>query len=132
MDDGPQISKLVFRGGKATIWAHYLSYNLINMDKPDDILKVLTDEMSTLEETDRREQLATYINYLLLNDFNGLIYLLYRVDVDEKKLKSILEEQKGIDSSQIIADLVWIRMKEKAQMRQSFKTDDEITDEEKW
>ena len=99
---------------------------------PDDILKGLTEELSALEETDKRNQLATYINFLLLNDFNGLIYLHYRVDVDEKKLRSILEEQKDQDASLIIADLVLQRMKEKAQSRQSFKTDDEIPEEDKW
>jgi len=99
---------------------------------PDDILKGLTEELSALEETDKRNQLATYINFLLLNDFNGLIYLLYRVDVDEKKLRSILDEQKDQDASLIIADLVLQRMREKEQSRQSFKTDDEIPEEDKW
>lgn len=53
--------------------------------QPDDVLKVLTENLSALEEIDQRDQLVTYINSLLLDDFNGLIYLLYRVDVDEKK-----------------------------------------------
>src|SRR5688572_25452644 len=99
---------------------------------PDDVLKVLTEELSALEETDKRDQLAAYINFLLLNDFNGLIYLLYRVDVDEKKLRSILDEKKDQDASLIIADLVLQRLQEKAQSRQSFKTNDEIPEDDKW
>jgi hypothetical protein len=104
----------------------------MDTDNPDDVLKVLTEELSTLEETDKRDQLATYINFLMLNDFNGLIYLLYRVDVDEKNLRSILDEQKGQDASLIIADLVLLRMKEKEKSRQSFRTNDEISEEDKW
>ena len=99
---------------------------------PDEVLKVLTEELSALEETDKRDQLASYVNFLLLNDFNGLIYLLYRVDVDEKKLRSILNEQKDQHASLIIADLILLRMKEKAQSRHSFKSDDEIPEEDKW
>jgi hypothetical protein len=104
----------------------------MNSPQPDDILKVLSENLFALEESDQRDQLATYINSLLLDDFNGLIYLLYRVDVDEKKLKSILQEQKDRDASLIIADLVLQRMKEKLQSRQSFKTEDGIPEEDKW
>ena len=99
---------------------------------PDDVLKGLTEQLSALEEIDRRDQLVSYINFLLLNDFNGLIYLLYRVDVDEKKLRSILDEKKDQDASLIIADLVLQRLEEKAQSRQSFNTDDEIPEDDKW
>ena len=104
----------------------------MNSSLPDDVLKFLTEELSVLEATDRREQLASYINTLLLNDFNGLIYLLYRVDVDEKKLKTILAEQKDKDASLIIADLVLQRMKEKLDSRQSFQADGKIPEDEKW
>ena len=105
---------------------------IMNSSRPDDILKLLTEELSALEATDRRDQLASYINALLLNDFNGLIYLLYRVDVDEKKLKSILEEQKDKDASLIIADLLLKRLKEKSDSRQSFQKEDEIPEDDKW
>ena len=48
------------------------------------------DDNLSLEELHHR--LADYINQLMVNDFNRLLNLLYRIDVNEEKLKTSLKE----------------------------------------
>ena len=73
----------------------------MNQKSPEDVFQVLTQDLALLEQSEALARMEEFIHSLLLNDFNGLIYLLYRVDVDEQKLKSILEEQKDRDASAI-------------------------------
>jgi hypothetical protein len=49
------------------------------------------------------------------------VTLLYRIDVDENKLKKILKEQAGTDAAQIIAQLIIEREQQKAETRKKFK-----------
>lgn len=99
---------------------------------PEEILKELSDDLSVLEQTDKRDLLATYINNLLLNDFNALVYLLYRVDVDEARLKLILAENREYDAAYIITEVLLERMKEKEASRRSFNSNEDIPEDEKW
>ena len=80
-----------------------------------------------------REELAAYINTLVQSDFNKLVQLLYRIDVNEAKLKSMLKQNSGADAGLIIANLIIERQIQKLQSRKSFKKkDDEINEDEKW
>lgn len=92
----------------------------------------LNHQLSSLEQVEMKEQLIVYINYLLLHDFNKLVQILYRVDVDEKKLKVLLQENKETDAAIIIADLLLQRQEEKIKTKQEFKPGDDIPEEEKW
>ena len=67
-----------------------------------------------------REQLIFLVNELLNTDFHALIQLLYRIDVDEEKLKQLMEVHKGIDPASIIADLIIARQLQKIATRQQF------------
>ena len=53
-----------------------------------------------------RVQLSSFINDLINKDFNALIQLLYRIDVDEKKLKTLLKQHQDVEASLLIADLI--------------------------
>ena len=77
----------------------------------------LTDDISNHELI---QKLTAFINDLILNDFQRLITILYRVDVDEKKLKSILKENTGTDAGEIIATLIIEREIEKIETRKQF------------
>ncbi|MCW3093788.1 MAG: hypothetical protein JWP81_4857 [Ferruginibacter sp.] len=78
-------------------------------------------------------QLATYINQLIQTDFQKLIMLLYRIDVSEPKLKTILHQQPQEDAGKIIATLIIERQLQKIKTRQQFgRRDDHFTEEEKW
>jgi hypothetical protein len=80
-----------------------------------------------------REKIAGYINRLIQDNFEQLVNLLYRVDVSEAKIKSLLQFQPGTDAGNIIADLIIERQLQKIRSRQQFKTNNETPDDdEKW
>jgi hypothetical protein len=60
-----------------------------------------------------KAELATYINDLIVHDFNKLISILYRIDVDEEKLKRVLKENKDKDAGIVIAELIIERQSQK-------------------
>lgn len=65
--------------------------------------------------------LTYYINDLIQNDFQKLIAILYKVDIDEEKLKNILQHQTGKDTGEIIAKLIIERQLQKLETRKHFK-----------
>jgi len=82
---------------------------------------------------DLRHALAEKFNELINSDFNGLIQLLYRIDVSETKLKQALEQNKGRDTAILLADLVIERQLQKIRSKQQYgKRDENISDDEKW
>ena len=82
---------------------------------------------------DMRKALQAEINRLVETDFHRLVDILYRIDVNERKLKFLLEENVGEDTPVIIADLIIERQMEKLRSRAAFKTDQHNNDEEeKW
>lgn len=84
-------------------------------------------------EKDLAVVLSQRINELIKNDMSRLISVLYRIDVDEKKIREMLKENKGTDAGLIIAYLVIDRQKQKIKTRNMFNTRvDDIDEEEKW
>ena len=80
-----------------------------------------------------RDNLAGHINYLIQTNFQKLVALLYRVDVSEQKLKTLLNDFPGSDAGKIIADLIIERQLEKIKSRQQFsQRDNNIDESEKW
>ena len=79
------------------------------------------------------KKLYAIINELLTNDFEKLVYILYRFDVSEEKLKKLLQQKPETDAAQIIADLLIERQLQKIKTRQQFSGQvDNINEEEKW
>lgn len=77
--------------------------------------------------------LAGKINDLITNDFTQLVHILYRIDVSEPKLKSLLKENPNANAGRIIAALVIERQLEKMRSRELFrKKDDNINEQERW
>lgn len=73
------------------------------------------------------------VSYLLAHDFQRLIQLLYRIDVDERKLKQWLKDKEGKDAAAIISTLIIDRQSEKLKHRQHYREDNSNPDnEEKW
>ncbi len=80
-----------------------------------------------------KEKLGNQIDKLIESDFQKLISILYRIDVNETKLKHLLKENKGEDAGLIIADLIIERQLQKIKSKQQFpRHDDNISDDEKW
>jgi hypothetical protein len=79
-----------------------------------------------------KEQLAAHINHLISHDFEKLVYYLYRIDVNEKKMKALLQSPHE-NSGELIAQLIIERQLEKQKTKEQFrKKENEIDEEEKW
>jgi hypothetical protein len=70
------------------------------------------------------EKLEYYINGLIQHDFQKLVMLLYRIDVSETKLRLLLKENPGENSSKMIAHLIIERQKQKIKSRQDYESKD--------
>ena len=80
-----------------------------------------------------KKLLAGRINELIQNDFQKLISILYRLDINEEKLKHLLKENTQSDAGLIITDLIIERQIQKIKSRQQFRRRDNDMDEnERW
>ena len=79
-----------------------------------------------------QQQLEALINDLIQNNFEQLIQLLYRIDVNEKKLKQLLADYPQTDAAALISQLIIERQLQKIQIRKQFKSNDDIADDDKW
>ncbi len=87
----------------------------------------------TISGEELRERLARHINHLINTDFEKLIYYLYRIDVNENKMRMLLEKKEGENAAGLIADLIIERQAEKIKSRQQFdRRDNAFDDNEKW
>ena len=77
--------------------------------------------------------LTDKINFLIVNDFNKLIYILYRADIEEQKLNRLLVENKKEDAGKIIAALFIQRQLEKIKSREeNIANSNNDSQEERW
>jgi hypothetical protein len=82
---------------------------------------------------DMEKKLAEYVNDLIIHDFKRLVSLLYRIDVNERKLKNMLQEHKNADAGNVIAKLIIERQLQKIKTRSEFSGNKTQSDsEEKW
>lgn len=94
-------------------------------------LAVTLPEKITLNEI--QEKLSVHINHLIQNNFEQLVSLLYRIDVSESKIKSLLQNNAGENAGGIIASLIIERQLQKIKSREQFKSEQKNFDEEeKW
>lgn len=91
-------------------------------------------ENNNLQQINYADIVAAKIDYLIANDFNGLLFMLYRLDVDEAKVKEMIAQSGGLTPGLTIANLVLKRLEEKVYWRKKFKSqsDEIIDDEERW
>jgi hypothetical protein len=107
-------------------------------DPNQDIIPLLNKELSlelseNLVMEELEQQLTNHINLLINTDFEKLIYYLYRIDVNETKMKQLLQQQGGENASQLIARLIIDRQLQKIKSRAEHRSDT-INDEgaERW
>ena len=77
-------------------------------------------------------QLISYINELINTDFNSLVQLLYRIDVNEKKLKLLLQQSPDVDAAPLIANLIINRQLQKIETRKNFSNKEKPGDDANW
>ncbi|MGN7985969.1 hypothetical protein ACTJKC_01440 [Pedobacter sp. 22226] len=71
------------------------------------------DIPDTLSESQLRDAMVDAFTYLIDTDFPKLIQILYKADVDQYKLKELLETVEGLSSAEVIADAYIARQKAK-------------------
>ena len=86
----------------------------------------------TLSYEEFHSKLSEEINHLINHDFEKLVFYLYRIDVNENKMRNVLEQREGENASGLIADLIIERQLQKIESRKKFKTDGAIDEKEKW
>ncbi|MDI9365832.1 MAG: hypothetical protein QM541_12830 [Flavobacterium sp.] len=80
-----------------------------------------------------REELAAYINQLINTNFEKLVFLLYRIDVQESTIKQLLALPSSNNAGEIIADAIIKRQAKKVATRKLYKQcNNNIADEDKW
>jgi hypothetical protein len=86
----------------------------------------------TISGEELKQKLALHINHLINHDFEKLVFYLYRVDVNENKIRQLLEQKEGENTAGLIADLIIERQLQKIKSRKETKSNNSIPDEEKW
>ncbi len=76
--------------------------------------------LSDFSFEENRKQLIFAIDQLIQNDFSKLINILYRIDIDEQKLKTALFEN-PLPPSETIADLMIERQLQKIKFRKIYQ-----------
>lgn len=100
----------------------------------NEIVHIVNDSFSLQSnENNFIDFLTKKINFLIVNDFNKLIFILYRADINEQKLNRLLSENKKEDAGKIIAALFIQRQLEKIKSKEenSAKTSND-SQEERW
>lgn len=92
-----------------------------------DIIPLLNKELSLelsnkLTMAELQLTLSNYINELINSDFEKLVFYLYRIDVNETKMKQLLQKQGGENASGLIAQLIIDRQLEKLKARAEHKS----------
>ncbi len=70
-----------------------------------------------------RSLLIARIDELIRTDFEKLKWILYRIDISEKKLSAALKDSEA-DAASIMADMIIARQIEKAESRKKFGAGD--------
>jgi len=99
---------------------------------PDKIINITQSlEFESLDKV--HEKLITLINELINKDFQSLIQLLYRIDVNEKKIRLYLKQKPNEDSANLLAGLIIERQLQKIETRKKFKSkNSQENNEERW
>jgi ABC-type antimicrobial peptide transport system ATPase subunit len=108
------------------------------MTEHDQLVQVLNKEFG-IELSDKialeeiKEKISGHINYLIQEDFQKLIFILYRIDISEDKLKLLLKDS-PLNAADIITELIIERQLQKIASRRFYnnKGNDSVDENEKW
>lgn len=107
------------------------------MKEPVELIRLINNELpfqlsEKISLAEVKEKLAVHINYLINHDFEKLVYYLYRIDVNESKMKHLLDKNGGENAAGLITDLIIKRQSEKIKSRKENKNDTIIPEDDKW
>ena len=103
----------------------------------NELIEILNTELDVqlpalISTESLQEKLTSYIDHLIQNDFQKLVLILYKVDVDERKLKTLLKNNETENASEIIAKLIMERELQKIKSRREFNTPAKDDEAERW
>ena len=105
----------------------------MNKDLITDINQSLEISLPVSISTDElREKLVAHINHLINHDFEKLVFYLYRIDVNESKMRELLQQNDGENAAGLIADLIIERQLQKIESKKNSSFDTDIPDNESW
>lgn len=101
------------------------------------LIKILNDQLQidlppVKSGKELEATLSEIINHLIQKDFQKLVYILYKVDVSEIKLKQMLQADSDENTSVIISKLIIERQLQKLESRKKITSSNNISEEEKW
>jgi hypothetical protein len=91
-----------------------------------------TDISQSISIEGLRTKLAAHINHLINHDFEKLVFYLYRIDVNESKMRAVLDNRQHENAGDLIADLIIERQLEKIEARKNNIVPKNIPEDEKW
>ena len=112
----------------------------------EDIDKIQEYTLQLLEENsisfssfeEFRKHIIQRINDWINNDFEHLLFMLYRIDVHEDKVRKLMQEHKGENAAEVITDLIIERQKQKIETQKNntrmveSNNPADISEEESW
>ena len=105
----------------------------MNNDLINDINQSLEISLpSSVSEEEFRKRLTSHINHLINHDFEKLVFYLYRIDVNENKMRHLLDQREGENAAELIANLIIERQLQKIESRKKFSGDGNVDENEKW
>lgn len=88
------------------------------MSDTTSLIKIISKDFDIedhLSEERLKQAMIDAFDYLVDNDFPKLIQILYKADVDQYKLKELLENTEGLSSAEVIANAYIERQKAKVE-----------------
>lgn len=79
---------------------------------------------------DLKTQLTDVIAFLIDKNFEKLLWILYRIDVDEEKAKQLLSKHLPEKAPEILAELIINRQQQKEEFRKQFHMEPDDTDDD--
>jgi hypothetical protein len=95
------------------------------MDDNETLIRIIGKDFALdkeLAEEQIREKMIYAFSWLLDNDISRMMNILYRADVDEDRLKSLLISRSQLPSAEVIADEYISRQKQKVQTWKKYST----------
>lgn len=81
---------------------------------------------------DWKNAFTELINDLIVNNFQQLINVLYKIDVNENKIKLALQQQQNRKTADVLVEMILERLQQKAESRKATKTNKFIAEDEKF
>ena len=95
------------------------------MDEVKSLIKIISKDFELEDESSDemiREKMIYAFSWLLDNDISKMMNILYRADVNEERMKSLLIGRSQLPSAEVIADEYISRQKQKIETWKKYST----------